>query len=59
MSQIDSELKEIESVHPIVYEEWKKYSQEFDSKGRILDNPIASNYNSNCQELYQYGLVHF
>ncbi len=55
MSQIDSELKEIESVHPIVYEEWKKYSQEFDSKGRILDNSIASNYNSNCQEWYQYG----
>lgn len=55
MSQIDLELKEIESVHPIVYEEWKKYSQDFDSKGRILDNSIASNYNSNCQEWYQYG----
>lgn len=55
MNQIDAELKTVESVHPIVYEEWKKYSQEFDPKGRIWDDAIAYNYNSNCHNWYLYG----
>lgn len=55
MSQIDTELKTVESVHPIVYEEWKKYSSEFDPKGRIWDDAIAYNYNSNCHNWYLYG----
>lgn len=55
MTQIDSELKTVESVHPIVYEEWKKYSHEFDPNGRILDETVAYNYNSNCHNWYLYG----
>ncbi|WP_409681995.1 C10 family peptidase [Algoriphagus aquaeductus] len=55
MSQIDNELKTIKNVHPIVYKEWKKYNQGFDTKGRIWENIVASNYNSNCEQWYQYG----
>lgn len=55
MRQIDQELKEIEEVHPIVYNEWKKYSEGYDPKGRIWDNTVAYSPNSNCYEWYQYG----
>lgn len=55
MKQIDQELKEIKKVHPIVYNEWKKYAEEYDPKGRIWDNAVAYNPNSNCYAWYQYG----
>jgi hypothetical protein len=55
MKQIDQELKEIKKVHPIVYNEWKKYSEGYDPKGRIWDNAVANNPNSNCYAWYQYG----
>ncbi len=55
MKQIDHELKEIKKVHPIVYNEWKKYAEQYDPKGRIWDNAAAYNPNSNCYAWYQYG----
>jgi hypothetical protein len=55
MKQIDSNLKEVKDVHPIVYNEWKKYTEEFDPKGRIWNNEVAYNPNTNCYEWYQYG----
>ncbi|MEP0713082.1 MAG: C10 family peptidase [Algoriphagus sp.] len=55
MLQIDQELKGIEEVHPIVYNEWKKYTEKYDPNGRIWDNAVAYNPNSNCYEWYQYG----
>lgn len=55
MKQIDQELKGIDKVHPIVYNEWKKYAEQYDPKGRIWDNTVANNPNSNCYEWYQYG----
>jgi hypothetical protein len=55
MKQIDHELKEIKKVHPIVYNEWKKYAEQYDPKGRIWDNAVAYNPNSNCYAWYQYG----
>jgi hypothetical protein len=55
MKQIDQELKGIKDVHPIVYNEWKKYSEKYDSKGRIWEGAVANNPNTNCYEWYQYG----
>ncbi|WP_338222940.1 Spi family protease inhibitor [Algoriphagus confluentis] len=55
MKQIDLELKEVRDVHPIVYNEWKKYTEEFDPTGRIWNNEVAYNPNTNCYEWYQYG----
>ncbi|MHA7131060.1 Spi family protease inhibitor [Algoriphagus namhaensis] len=55
MKQIDAELKEVEDVHPIVYNEWKKYTEEFDQNGRIWNDKVAYNPNTNCYEWYQYG----
>uniref|UniRef100_UPI00260928E7 Spi family protease inhibitor n=1 Tax=Algoriphagus sp. TaxID=1872435 RepID=UPI00260928E7 len=50
MKQIDAEIKEVRDVHPIVYNEWKKYTEEFDPNGRIWNNEVAYNPNTNCYE---------
>ena len=55
MAQIERELKEIMTVHPIVYNEWKKYSEDYDPNGRFWDSEVANYPNTNCYEWYQYG----
>jgi hypothetical protein len=55
MKQIDQELKGIDEAHPIVYNEWKKYAEDYDPKGRLWDNAVAYYPNTNCYEWYQYG----
>lgn len=55
MEQIEDDLKEVGSVHPIVYGEWKKYTEDFDPRSRIWDYSSAISYNTNCYEWYQYG----
>ncbi|EPA00297.1 hypothetical protein A33Q_0168 [Indibacter alkaliphilus LW1] len=55
MEQIEEELKGVESVHPIVYGEWKKYTQDFDPMGRIWEDAGNIASNTNCYEWYEYG----
>lgn len=53
--QIDTELKEVSDIHPIVYNEWKKYTEDYDPNGRIWNQEVTYNPNTNCYEWYQYG----
>lgn len=48
MNQIEAELEGIENVHPIVYNEWKNYTNDYDPGSRIWDNGIAYYPNTNC-----------